>query len=156
MTRVWMKIRTPQVYKNLIKQWSFLHFFLICLVGGGVQLGPLDTAASDWPIVAYPGWLWWWRIWWNEDWQGKPKYSEKTRPSATLPTTNPTWQDPRSNQGRRGGKPATNRLSYVAANNATYCSGKIRPSDGARLSSFMTHSAIGSYTRKLWEMLCRL
>jgi hypothetical protein len=27
---------------------------------------------------------------WNEDWQGKPKYSEKTCPGATLSTTNPT------------------------------------------------------------------
>jgi hypothetical protein len=25
--------------------------------------------------------------WWNEIWQGKPKYSEKTYPSATLSTT---------------------------------------------------------------------
>jgi hypothetical protein len=24
-----------------------------------------------------PGWLWWWRIWRNVDWQGKLKYSEK-------------------------------------------------------------------------------
>jgi hypothetical protein len=48
------------------------------LVGGGVQLGPLGTAATDWPIVACPWWLWWYRIWLNEDWQGKPKYSEKT------------------------------------------------------------------------------
>jgi hypothetical protein len=39
-------------------------------------------------------------------------YSEKTCPSATLPTTNPTWPYPGSNSGRRGGKPATNRLSY--------------------------------------------
>jgi hypothetical protein len=31
-------------------------------------------------------------FWWNEDWQGKPKYSEKTCPSATLSTTNPTCQ----------------------------------------------------------------
>jgi hypothetical protein len=43
--------------------------------GGGVQLGPLGTSATDWPIVASPGWLWWWRILWNEDWEGKPKYS---------------------------------------------------------------------------------
>jgi hypothetical protein len=28
-----------------------------------------------------------WSNWWNEDWQGKPKYSEKTCPSATLSTT---------------------------------------------------------------------
>jgi hypothetical protein len=47
--------------------------------------------------------------------QGKPKYSEKTCPSAILSTTNPTWPDPAANPGRRGGKPATNRLSYGAA-----------------------------------------
>jgi hypothetical protein len=62
-----------------------------------------------------PGWLWWWRNWWNEDWQGKPKYSEKPCPSATLSTTNPTWPEPGSNPGRRRGKPATNRLSYGSA-----------------------------------------
>jgi hypothetical protein len=27
----------------------------ICLVVGGVQLGPLGTAATDWPIVLAPG-----------------------------------------------------------------------------------------------------
>jgi hypothetical protein len=48
-----------------------------------------------WPIVPAPDdrWWWLWRNWWNEDWQGKPKYSEKTYPRATLSTTNPTWQD---------------------------------------------------------------
>jgi hypothetical protein len=46
---------------------------------------------------------------------GKPKYSEKTYPSATLPTTNPTWPDLGSNPGPQGGKPATNRLSYDTA-----------------------------------------
>jgi hypothetical protein len=30
-----------------------------------------------------PWWLWGWRIWWNDDCQGKPKYSQKTCPSAT-------------------------------------------------------------------------
>jgi hypothetical protein len=50
-----------------------------------------------------------------KDWQGKPKYSEKTCPSAILSTTNPTWPDSGANPGRRGGKPATNRLSYGAA-----------------------------------------
>jgi hypothetical protein len=31
------------------------------------------------------------------------------------PSQNPTWPDPGLNLGRRGGKPATNRLSYGAA-----------------------------------------
>jgi hypothetical protein len=42
---------------------------------------------------------------------GETEVLEKTCPSATLSTTNPTWPDP----GHRGGKPATNRLSYGAA-----------------------------------------
>jgi hypothetical protein len=72
------------------------------------------------PLLAYctapdDRWRWLWRNWWNEDWQGKPKYSEKTCPSAILSTTNPTWPDPCPNTGGRGGKPATNRLSYGAA-----------------------------------------
>jgi hypothetical protein len=33
----------------------FNFFFSIHLVGGGVQLGPLSMAATDWPIVACPG-----------------------------------------------------------------------------------------------------
>jgi hypothetical protein len=35
------------------------------------------------------------------------------------PSQNPTWLDPESNPGRRGGKPATNRLSYGAASLAS-------------------------------------
>jgi hypothetical protein len=68
------------------------------------------------PPMAYfasPWWIWWWKNRWN-NWQGKPQYSENTCPSATLSTTNPTWcRD--SNPGRRGGKPATNHLSYGTA-----------------------------------------
>jgi hypothetical protein len=73
-----------------------------------------------WPIVPAPDDMWWWlwSSWWNEDWQGKPKYSEKTCPSATFSTTNPTWPDLGSNPGRRCGKPATNRLSYSTAMSA--------------------------------------
>jgi hypothetical protein len=39
----------------------------------------------------------------------------KTCPSATLSTTNPTWTDPGSNPGLRGGRPVTNRLSHGTA-----------------------------------------
>jgi hypothetical protein len=45
------------------------------------------------PLHVCPRWLWGWRSWWNERfWQGKPKYSEKTCPKATLSTINPTFQ----------------------------------------------------------------
>jgi hypothetical protein len=44
-----------------------------------------------------------WSNRWN-DWQGTPKYTEETCPSATLP-------DPGSKPGRSCGKPETNRLS---------------------------------------------
>jgi hypothetical protein len=52
-----------------------------------------------------------WYSWWNQNWQGKPQYSEKTCPSATLSTKNPILSDLGSSPGRRGGKPTTNRLS---------------------------------------------
>jgi hypothetical protein len=91
-------VNDAQIHRGII-------FFLICIVGGGVQTGSTRHVGH---LLAYcncPGWLWGWRIWWNE-WQGKPKY---------LSTTNPTWPDPGLNPGRRGGKPATNRFSYGAA-----------------------------------------
>jgi hypothetical protein len=82
----------------------------------GVRLSPLGSSA----IVPAPGDRWWvWSSWWNENWQGKRKYSEKTCPSATSSTTNSTWTDLDSNPGRRSGKPATNCLSYDAASEVT-------------------------------------
>jgi hypothetical protein len=72
---------------------------------GGVQTGSTRHRGYLLSYCACLGWLWGWRIIrWNEDWQGKQKYSEKTCPSATSSTTNPTWPDPGSNPGRRGGK----------------------------------------------------
>jgi hypothetical protein len=44
---------------------------------------------------------------WDDIDRGRPKYS----------TTNPTWTDPGSNPGLRGGRPAANRLSHGTA----YC-----------------------------------
>jgi hypothetical protein len=99
-----------------IRVTHFFFFLILRIVGGGVQTGSTRHRGHLLSYCACPGWLWGWRtIRWNEDWQGKPKYSEKTCPSATFSTTNPTWPDPGSNPGRRGGKPATNRLSYGAA-----------------------------------------
>jgi hypothetical protein len=73
-----------------------------------VRLSPLGTSATNGPIVPAPDDRWVWSIWWNENWQGKQKYSEKTCPSATLSTTNPTCPELQSNPDRRGGKLTTN------------------------------------------------
>jgi hypothetical protein len=87
-----------------------VNHFLIAIVGVGIQVGPLDTAATNMPIVAAPG-----------DYddgeigemieRGNPKYTGKSCPSVALSTTNPTCC-PDVNPGLCGGKPATNRLSY--------------------------------------------
>jgi hypothetical protein len=90
--------------------------FFLNSCSGGWNLYWVHSARL--PLLAYctfPGWLWGWRTWCNKDWQGKPKYSERTCPSATLSTTNPTWSDSVANPGHRGGKPATNCLNYGAA-----------------------------------------
>jgi hypothetical protein len=57
----------------------------------GVRLSPLGTSTTIWSTVPAPDDRWWvWSSQWNENWQGKPKYSEKTCPNANLSTTNPT------------------------------------------------------------------
>jgi hypothetical protein len=38
-----------------VENYIFKQFFLIGIVGGGVQLGPLGTAATSKPIVSAPG-----------------------------------------------------------------------------------------------------
>jgi hypothetical protein len=58
--------------------------------GGGTHLGPLDNTATNTPIVSDPGDYDDGENWWNDDWQEKTKYSEKTCSSAVLSTTNPT------------------------------------------------------------------
>jgi hypothetical protein len=126
---------TLQYFKHI----SFSH-------SGGVEskLGPLDTSATS-GLRTCPGWLWGWRTWWNKDWQGKPKHSEKTCPRATLSTTNPTWPDPGANPDRCGGIPATNRLSYGAAKHFRYITLLqvdiwVRPLSGSSTNCYHTNS----------------
>jgi hypothetical protein len=40
---------------HVLLQVELYLFFLIGIVGGGIQLGPLGTAATDRPIVPAPG-----------------------------------------------------------------------------------------------------
>jgi hypothetical protein len=90
--------------------WPRIFFNLYSEGGGGVQLDPLGTAATNRPIVPGPGDY--------DDGEisgiiGRRNGStrRKTCPSAALSTKNPTWLHPGLNPGRRGGKPATNRFS---------------------------------------------
>jgi hypothetical protein len=87
-----------------------MTFFLICIVGGAVQLGPLCTTATNRPIMSVLGDY--------DDGEicgmiGRVNRStrRKPAPNTAFSTTNPTCC-PDANPGRRGGKPATNRLSY--------------------------------------------
>jgi hypothetical protein len=52
--------------------------FLNSHIGGWSPTGSTRHVGHLLAYCTYPGWLWGWRIWWNEDWQGKPKPSEKT------------------------------------------------------------------------------
>jgi hypothetical protein len=56
--------------------------FLVTYIREVQTVCPRGTSATEWPIERAPGDY--------DDWQGKQKYSEKTCPSATLSTTNPT------------------------------------------------------------------
>jgi hypothetical protein len=49
-------------------------------MGGGVQLGPLGTAATNRPFMPASGDYCDGENVWNDDYQGKPKHSEKTCP----------------------------------------------------------------------------
>jgi hypothetical protein len=53
--------------------------------------------------------------WWNDIDCGKLNNSEKTYPSATLSTKNPTWKDQGMNPGLHSERLVTNHLSHNMA-----------------------------------------
>jgi hypothetical protein len=57
--------------------------------GGWSPTGSTRHVGHQLGYCTCPGWLWGWRIWWNDDWQGKPKYSEKTCPAPLCPSQIP-------------------------------------------------------------------
>jgi hypothetical protein len=84
------------------------------IFGGGVQLGPLGTSAINWPIVPAPvimrmeNMVEWWLA-------GETEVLGENLPQVRFVDhkCHMTW--PGANQDRRGGKSATNRLSYGTA-----------------------------------------
>jgi hypothetical protein len=97
---------------------SFFNFILICIVGGGIKVHSTLRPLND--LLCQPRVIMIMEKSVN-DWQGKPKYSEKTCPSAALSTTNPTCC-PYANPGRRGGKPASNRWASARPSQFILCS----------------------------------
>jgi hypothetical protein len=85
----------------------------LCLFVGGVRLSLLGTSATIEPIVLAPDDKWVRGSRWNENWQGKQKYSEKSFRRATLSTGNPTWPDLGPNSAHRGGWSVCNAISDV-------------------------------------------
>jgi hypothetical protein len=97
------------------------HYIFFCFFSfvfpswNRVRLSPFGKSVTNCSIVPAPDDRWVWGNWRNENWWGKPKYSEKTHPNSTLSSINLTWLELGSNLGCRGGKPATNCLSYGTA-----------------------------------------
>jgi hypothetical protein len=105
------------MYSPQTAHWKTFYnkFFLIGVVGRGVQLGPLCTAATNRPSQSRVIMMMEKLVEWLA---GETEVSEETCPSAALPTTNPTWC-PDANSGRRGEKPASNRLTYGSVYNTS-------------------------------------
>jgi hypothetical protein len=103
----------PQACVFLAEFRWYIFFFKFAEWGVGVQTGSTRHVGHLLAYCTCPGWLWGWRIWWNEL-AGETEVLGENLPRLHFPT-NPTWPDPGSNPGRRAGKSATNRLSYGAA-----------------------------------------
>jgi hypothetical protein len=89
-------------------------------VGGGVQLGPLGTVATNSPIVPAAGNY----IDGMMIGRGNRSTRRKPVPVPLCPTQTPHVL-PRREPGQPRGKPATNRLSYGATLNGTLGKGKV-------------------------------
>jgi hypothetical protein len=76
-----------------LSSWSNFLFIFRFAVGGGLWLwlNARVTSATIWPLVPAPDVRRVWSTLWNEKWQKKPNYPEKTCPNSSLSTINSTW-----------------------------------------------------------------
>jgi hypothetical protein len=100
-------------------------FFQFLDLGQSAGLLGTDDQLVARPLRVCAGWLWGWISWWNEwSWQGKPKYSKRTCPDATLFTTNPICQARARTRSAAVGsqRPATNPFSHSFCIMLSICS----------------------------------
>jgi hypothetical protein len=61
-----------KIRENTVLNWlsgtNIPRLFLIRIVWGGVHTGSTLPVGHWMAYCTCPGWLWWWRIWWNDDW----------------------------------------------------------------------------------------
>jgi hypothetical protein len=90
------KVRKPNIsvcytpssepYRVYLHSYCFPAITFFKFLGVGWD-SPLGKSATIWPAVAAPDDRWWmWSSRWNENWQGKPKYSKKACFSSILST----------------------------------------------------------------------
>jgi hypothetical protein len=90
-------------------------FFLVSW--GGMRLSESAWYVGHfWPIVPAPDYRWWW-VEQSVEWElaGDTEVLGENLPQCHFVHHRSQWPDLGSNPGLRGGKPATNRLSYVTA-----------------------------------------
>jgi hypothetical protein len=107
--------------------------------GGWIPIESTWHWGHQYAYCASPGWLWWRRNWWLAR---ETEVLGRNMPSATLP---PQIRHtcPDANPGRRGGKPATNHLSYGTAKKNVAPTGIRTPtSRPSSPQSFANHSQI--------------
>jgi hypothetical protein len=81
-------------YNLAFRLYATIYTYIVSW--GGVRLSLLGMLATNWPIVPALDDRWWW-MWssrWNDNWQGKPKYSKKPVPVPLFPSQIPsdlTW-----------------------------------------------------------------
>jgi hypothetical protein len=95
-------------------------------------MGQLGTSATEWHIVPTPGDYDDGEFGGMQIGMGNRSLCRKPAPAPIYPPQIPLDKTPGSNSGRRGGKLATNRLSYGAANCLLNCL--------TRMTHFFSHN----------------
>jgi hypothetical protein len=90
---------------------------VIFLILGRCETEPFCTWAVDVPLYQPHVRAVKWSIWWNVNWQRKPKYMDKSFPSATQATTNPIYNERGLNSSHLGGKPKLDHGLFRCVNN---------------------------------------